>query len=87
MDIKNELLYDFNLNMPRVLVSGRTGVIDNVKKIVFVSENSIVIDNGKQFTSLNGRDLIITQIEDERVLVAGEIKSIEFYGTLPSDKD
>ncbi|WP_312650427.1 YabP/YqfC family sporulation protein [Aminipila sp.] len=86
MDIKNELLYDFNLSMPRVLVSGRTGIIDNVKKIVFVSENSIVIDNGKRFTALNGQDLTITQIEDERVLVAGEIKSIEFYGALPADK-
>ncbi|MBN7772699.1 YabP/YqfC family sporulation protein [Clostridium aminobutyricum] len=86
MDIKNELIYDFSLNLPRVLVSGKTGILDNVKRIVMVSEKTIIIDNGQRFTALNGEGLTINRIEDERMLIVGEIKSIEFFGALPADK-
>ena len=32
MTIREELLFDFAVNMPRVLVTGETTVVDNVKK-------------------------------------------------------
>lgn len=82
MDIKSELKSDFSINLPRVLISGNVGIIDNVKGIVFVSESSIVVFNGKRYTSVSGNNLIINEIEDERVQVSGDIRAIEFFGTL-----
>ena len=34
MSVREELLFDFAINMPRVLVSGETTVLDNVRKVV-----------------------------------------------------
>lgn len=79
MDIKEELLFDFSINMPRLLVSGETGIIDNVKKIVFITENSIVVDHGSRFSAINGGGLRVKMIEEERMVVTGKIASVEFY--------
>lgn len=79
MDIKDELLFDFSINMPRLLVSGETGIIDNVKKIVFITENSIVVDHGSRFSAINGDGLRVKMIEEERMVITGKIQSVEFY--------
>ncbi|QOX62941.1 hypothetical protein FRZ06_06095 [Anoxybacterium hadale] len=79
MNVKDELLYDFSINMPRLLVSGNTGIIDNVKKIVYITESSIIVDHGSRFSAVSGDDLRIKLIEEERVLVTGNIRSVEFY--------
>lgn len=79
MGIKDEFLFDFSINMPRVLVSGRTGILDNVKKIVLISEESIVVDCGSKYLSLTGSDLVVDQLEEQRMQVTGEIRKIEFY--------
>lgn len=80
MEIKNEFLYDFAVNMPRVMISGSTGIIDNVKKILLASEQQIIIYTGLRFTAITGKNLVIKQLEDERMMVTGEIEKIEFYG-------
>lgn len=79
MDIKDELLFDFSINMPRLLISGETGIVDNVKKIIFITENSIVVDHGNRFSALNGDRLRVKMIEEERMVVKGKIQSVEFY--------
>jgi len=79
MSIKDELLFDFSINMPRLLISGKTGIIDNVKKIIMISESMIIVDNGNKFSAINGENLIVKELEEERMLVTGNIKSIEFY--------
>lgn len=79
MNIKDELLFDFSINMPRLLVSGKTGIIDNVKKIILISDTSIIVDNGNRYSAINGTALIVNQLEEERMVITGEIKSIEFY--------
>jgi len=79
MDIKEELLFDFSINMPRLLVGGETGIVDNVKKILFISENSIIIDHGSRFSAINGDQLRVRIIEEERMIVKGKISSVEFY--------
>lgn len=33
MFIPDELIYDFSIRLPRVLIGGKTGILDNVKKI------------------------------------------------------
>ena len=79
MNVKEELLYDFSINMPRLLVSGKTGIIDNVKKIVFITETNVVVDHGDRFSAVNGEGLRVLLIEEERMIITGEIRSVEFY--------
>lgn len=80
MKMRDELLFDFSLHMPRVLVSGRTGVLDNVKRIVLASDTSIVVDCGKKFAGVAGSELSVDWMCDERMIISGQIDSIEFYG-------
>lgn len=79
MDIKEELLFDFSINMPRLLVSGETGILDHVKKIMFISDSSVVVDHGNRFSAINGDRLRVKMIEEERMIIAGNILSVEFY--------
>ncbi|HML36702.1 MAG TPA: YabP/YqfC family sporulation protein [Bacillota bacterium] len=79
MNVREELLFDFSINMPRLLISGKTGILDNVKKIIFITENSIVVDHGSRFSAVNGDMLRVTLIEEERMIITGDIKSVEFY--------
>lgn len=86
MAIKDELLFDFAVNMPRVLLSGNTVILDNVKKIVLLSENQIIVHNGQRFTSVAGKGLVIRELKDERMLITGDMEQLQFYGTLQEDK-
>lgn len=85
MSIKDELLFDFSMNMPRLLVSGKTGIIDNVKKIISISDTSVIVDNGKKYSIINGTGLVVKQLEEERMLVTGDIRSVEFYSENKGD--
>ena len=64
MAIKDELLFDFAINMPRVLVSGNTVILDNVKKLVLLSSDQFIVHNGQRFTSVVGTDLNIILLKD-----------------------
>ncbi|MGI6732964.1 MAG: YabP/YqfC family sporulation protein [Anaerovoracaceae bacterium] len=80
MFVMDELIYDFSVNLPRVLVGGKTGVLDHVKQLLIVTENNIVAKCGSGYISLSGSDLTVRQLSDERVIVSGEIQTIELYG-------
>lgn len=86
MSIKEELLFDFAVNMPRVLVSGRTTVLDNVKKVMLLTDTEITVFNGHRYTSVVGHDFVITQLKDERMLVAGKVEEIRFFEASQEDK-
>jgi len=79
MNVKEELLYDFSIHMPRLLVSGKTGILDNVKKIMIITGENIVVDHGSRFSAINGDHLRVLLIEEERMIITGEIRSVEFY--------
>lgn len=78
-NIKEELLFDFSLNMPRILISGKTTVIDNVKGIELLQPEQIIIKFGKKHIAMLGRELLIKELGDERMLIVGEIDRMEFY--------
>lgn len=80
MSLKEELFLDFNLQTPRILVNGTQGMIDNVKSLILLSENNIVVSCGSQYISVQGRHLSITFLEEERMFLRGEIYAVEFYG-------
>ena len=79
MGIMEELLFDFSTSMPRILVSGRTGVVDNVRKLIMVGPDRIIVDTGRFFAVILGQGLAIDRLEEERMLVSGKIQQIEFY--------
>lgn len=87
MSIKEELLFDFAINMPRVLVTGETTVLDNVKKVMLLTDSQIVVFNGQRYTSVEGREFVITQLKEGRMLVSGEVEEIRFFASLQEDKD
>ena len=80
MSLKEELLMDFDLHAPRILVNGERAVVDNVKSLVLLSEEAIIVSCGKKYISVRGRSLSITFLEDERMFLKGNIDAVEFYG-------
>lgn len=87
MSIKEELLFDFAVNMPRVLTAGRTTVLDHIKKVMLLTDCEIIVFNGHNYTAVRGTGLIITMLKDERMLVEGEVEEIRFFKALQEDKD
>ena len=86
MTIKDDILFDFAVNMPRVLVSGRTAVLDNVRKLMLLTDSEIVVFNGQRYTSVTGEDFVVTELKEERMLVSGEVKEIRFFKTLQKEQ-
>ena len=86
MTIKDDILFDFAVNMPRVLVSGRSAVLDNVRKLMLLTDSEIVVFNGQRYTSVTGEDFVVTELKEERMLVSGEVKEIRFFKTLQKDQ-
>ena len=85
MTIKDDILFDFAVNMPRVLVSGRTAVLDNVRKLMLLTDSEIVVFNGQRYTSVTGEDFVVTELKEERMLVSGEVREIRFFKALQED--
>lgn len=80
MGVSDELIYDFDLRMPRILVCGRTAVVDNVKRIELIETDNIVAHCGARYIAVNGSSLIVEELDEQRMKVVGDITSIEFYG-------
>lgn len=87
MSIKEDILFDFAINMPRILVAGRTVVIDNIKKIMMLNDSHIVVLNGDKYTSVTGSDFVITYIGDERMMISGDVEEVKFFMASQEDKN
>lgn len=57
MTIREELLFDFAVNMPRVLVTGETTVVDNVKKLLVMTDRQVVVSTAGAARPFRGMDL------------------------------
>lgn len=80
MGIKDEMLYDFSLNMPRVLIGGSTGIIDNVKQILIINDKEIVVNCGRLYASISGENLVVDSLGDKRIVFTGKIRNLEIHG-------
>lgn len=87
MSIREELLFDFAISMPRILVTGETTVLDNVKKLLVLTDSQIVVFNGRRYTSVTGRNFVVTRLKEERMLVTGEVDEIRFFKALQEDQN
>ena len=43
MKLIDEMAYDLDFNEPKIIISERLAVIENVKAIVMISENSLTV--------------------------------------------
>ena len=78
--MNKELLQDMDFRIPKILVHGNRGMIDNVKTIELLSEETVVVSCGKQSISVHGSQLTITYLEGERMVFEGNIELVEFFG-------
>lgn len=82
MKILNEMSFDFDIKGPKIIASARSAVIENVKTITLISDESVTVDTGRFYVTVKGRDFIISEIWEGRLELEGIIERIEFYQTL-----
>ena len=82
MSVKDELILDFSVNIPRLVICGDMVIADNIKRIVAFSDTQIVVHNGSCYTSMNGKNLLIKELGEERMIIKGELEAVQFSETL-----
>lgn len=86
IDLKDEILYDFEINRPRILVSDKLMVVDSITKLLDFTENTIIALSGKDYyTVINGEKLCINSLQNERMVCSGTIASVEFHRNKDSE--
>ena len=76
--IRSEILTDFGMKMPRVLVSGRYAVVDSVKKIYVLSCDIVTLETSEGYISILGNDICVETLCDERIELCGDFTGVEF---------
>ena len=82
MSVKDEIVLEFSINIPRLLICGDMVIVDNVKRIVVFTDTQIVVHNGRCYTSMDGRRLMIQELGEERMIIKGELEAVHFFETL-----
>lgn len=87
MGLIAEITSDFDFRQPRVIVTDRTASIENVKKIITLTETSVTVFTGKKYVTVSGGDFEIKQIFEGRLLIEGTIQGVEFFGAPDKGED
>ena len=87
MKLINELSFDFDITGPKITASAHAAIIENVMRIVLISDTSVTVDTGRFYVTVKGQDLIIGEIWEGRMELEGTIEGIEFYKTLGAGTD
>lgn len=85
MKILNEITFDFDITGPKIIASAKAAVVDNVKSVILISDESVTVDTGSFYVTVKGKDLTISEIWEGRLELEGNIEGIEFYQTLGAD--
>ena len=78
MNIKEEMVNDLDFTMPRVIVTQRLTILENVTAIVMISEKALTVQSGKRYTTVVGEDFVIKEICEGRLIVEGKVQRVEF---------
>ena len=78
MRIMEEMAYDLDFTMPRVIVTGRLAILENITNIVMLSEKALTVQSGKKYTTVVGEDFVIKEIGEGRLIIEGKIQRAEF---------
>ncbi len=87
MRLIEELNYDMNFREPKVIVKDNICIIENAKSIVMIGETSMTVETGKKFVTVTGKNFVIKEIIEGRLLIEGQIQGIEFLHTSSKDKN
>ena len=78
MNIKEEMAYDIDFTMPRVIVTQRLTILENVTAIVMISEKALTVRSGRRYTTVAGDNFVIKEIGEGRLIIEGNIRQVEF---------
>lgn len=87
MKLLNEITFDFDITGPKITASAHVAIIENVTKVILISDTSVTVDTGRFYVTVTGRDFTISEIWEGRMELEGKIDGIEFYKTLGTGKD
>ena len=78
MRIIEEMAYDLDFTKPKVIVTERVAILENITAIVMISEKALTVQSGKKYTTVVGEDFVIKEIGEGRLIIEGKIKRAEF---------
>lgn len=78
MKIVEEMARDLDFSMPRVIITGRRAVVENVSAIDMISETAITVSSLRGYTTVVGSDFVIKEICEGRLVIEGRIQRVEF---------
>ena len=82
MKLINEITFDFDVTGPKITASEKAAIIENVYRVVLISNTSVTVDTGRFFVTVRGSGFVIGEIWEGRMELEGEIQGIEFYKAL-----
>ena len=87
MNIKEEMVNDLDFTMPRVIVTQRMTILENVTAIVMISEKALTVRSGRRYTTVVGENFVSKEIGEGRLIIEGNIRQVEFLQTEDADQD
>lgn len=78
MRLLAEMEYDLNFRVPRVTATGNLVILESVKEIVMISQDAVSVRNRDRFVTVSGKDFVIREISEGRLVIEGRIQGIEF---------
>lgn len=87
MNLKEEMHYDMDFNRPKIIADEKMIIIENVSSIIMISGTSLTVSAGKRFVTVRGKDFVIKEIFEGRLLIEGAVQGIEFLRRSNGDKD
>ena len=77
LEIKDELLFDFEINQPRVLVTDKLVIVDNVSRLIDFTDRTVVTASGRHFfTVISGEGLLIASFQNSRLVCSGKVSNV-----------
>lgn len=86
MKLINEFAFDFDITGPKISAGAGAAIIENIRKVVLISDTEVTVDTGRFFVTVRGSGLVIGEIWEGRMELEGKIRGIEFYKTLGKDQ-
>lgn len=86
MKMINEFTLDFDVTGPKITASATATIVENVRRVVLISDSSVTIDTGRFYVTIKGSRFVISEIWEGRMEIEGNIQGIEFYQTLGKNK-
>ena len=87
MGIMEEMVYDFDFTRPKVIVTERIAVLENITAIVMISEKALTVQSGRRYTTVVGEDFVIKEIGEGRLIIEGNIRQVEFLQAEDAGQD